>query len=463
LASSFTALLASVANDLVRALKLSSFPVSSFLWFLLLAVIATQIVGFIRREIVAGEIFQHLRTGMDYVPIGLRQRLVFITLIICSFYLGLSALLAIPLFQDKSKADLTPETLIKSLDSNIVLANVFDQRFPAPTTSLDVEAPNSENNREENTFGLIFFQIMKGNKERHITELKRDWDAAKSVAVNDPTSLRDQARNVFAAGIDVSPGRKQTARHYSDLIRWHQVVTRQAYDRVSHCGIATNNYVVAVRDSLARLRSRAASIDPQSPSRQLVELLSTEQRDDSELFSPALEACQMEEKISASNIPERPSFSDTLGPVGTWTRWLLDTEQMPVVIIVGLVGFSLLGATVSRAVRLGPDQPRAAMTLDDLLIVIAGGTTAAMVVFLASYGGLALLGTSGGDPNPYVVFVTCLIGAVYSEDVWAWARTSLLKKTKSDTAKDQSEDGVVQSPQSQGLSLVSPGKEQPAE
>jgi hypothetical protein len=171
----------------------------------------------------------------------------------------------------------------------------------------------------------------------------------------------------------------------------------------------------------------------------------------------------MEEKISASNIPERPSFSDTLGPVGTWTRWLLDTEQMPVVIIVGLVGFSLLGATVSRAVRLGPDQPRAAMTLDDLLIVIAGGTTAAMVVFLASYGGLALLGTSGGDPNPYVVFVTCLIGAVYSEDVWAWARTSLLKKTKSDTAKDQSEDGVVQSPQSQGLSLVSPGKEQPAE
>jgi hypothetical protein len=52
--------------------------------------------------------------------------------------------------------------------------------------------------------------------------------------------------------------------------------------------------------------------------------------------------------------------------------------------------------------------------------------TAAIVVFLAAYGGLAVLGAGGGDPNPYVVFVTCLIGAAYSEDVWSWARRKML-------------------------------------
>jgi hypothetical protein len=95
---------------------------------------------------------------------------------------------------------------------------------------------------------------------------------------------------------------------------------------------------------------------------------------------------------------------------------------MPVVIIVGVVGFSLLGATVSHAVHAGGEKLAAGLTLDELLAVVARGMTAAVVVFLASYGGLAVLGNSAGDPNPYVVFVTCLIGAVYSEDVWGWAR-----------------------------------------
>jgi hypothetical protein len=128
--------------------------------------------------------------------------------------------------------------------------------------------------------------------------------------------------------------------------------------------------------------------------------------DNGKNLAVASNTCLESNDEQATNVPDRPSFADTLGPVGGWTGWLLDTEQMPLVIIVGLVGFSLLGATVSRAVR--REGPGTAITLDDLLLVIAGGTTAAIVVFLAAYGGLALLGTTGGDPNPYVVFVTCL-------------------------------------------------------
>jgi hypothetical protein len=127
-----------------------------------------------------------------------------------------------------------------------------------------------------------------------------------------------------------------------------------------------------------------------------------------------------------------------LGPVGSWSRWLLDTGQMPVVIIVGLVGFSLLGATVSRAVRARDENTKAGLSLDDLLSVVAGGMTAAVVVFLAAYGGLAVLGNSASDPNPYVVFVTCLIGAVYSEDVWSWARKRVLQARIDD--KDPTKD-----------------------
>jgi hypothetical protein len=109
--------------------------------------------------------------------------------------------------------------------------------------------------------------------------------------------------------------------------------------------------------------------------------------------------------------------------IGKWTDWLLDTDSLPLVIIVGLVGFSLLGATVSRVVRAGTGAGFAGFSASDLLMVVAGGVAAAMVVFLASYGGLAVIGDSRTDPDPYVVFIACLIGAVFSEDVWNAART----------------------------------------
>jgi hypothetical protein len=94
--------------------------------------------------------------------------------------------------------------------------------------------------------------------------------------------------------------------------------------------------------------------------------------------------------------------ADTLGPVGSWTGWLLDTEEMPVVIIVGVVGFSLLGATVSGAVHAGGEKLAAGLELGELLAVVAKGMAAAVVVFLASYGGMTILGNSAVDPNPYV-------------------------------------------------------------
>jgi hypothetical protein len=138
----------------------------------------------------------------------------------------------------------------------------------------------------------------------------------------------------------------------------------------------------------------------------------------------------------------RKGFVAILGPLGAWFGWLLNTEQMPVVIIVGLIGFSLMGATVSRAVR-ASSQGKSAMslTLDDVFLVFGVGMTAAIIIFLAAYGGLAVKGSDGGeDPNPYVLFATCLIAAVYSEDVWNWARGQILSSRLQPESSDPQHD-----------------------
>jgi hypothetical protein len=158
------------------------------------------------------------------------------------------------------------------------------------------------------------------------------------------------------------------------------------------------------------------------------EFLSSQYRQVSEVFSAALRACRRSISIDQNELPERKAFGASLGVIGQWAGWLLQSEAMPVVIVVGLVGFSLLGATVSRVVRQSLEGPGTQLTLDDLLFVIAGGITSAFVVFLAAYGGLAIVGSGGtnSDPNPYVVFVTCLVAAVYSELVWRWAQRKIL-------------------------------------
>ena len=53
------------------------------------------------------------------------------------------------------------------------------------------------------------------------------------------------------------------------------------------------------------------------------------------------------------------------------------------------------------------------------------GFSAAVVVFLAVEGGLAIFAADRPEPNPYVLLLTCLVAAVFSEDVWEWAHKNL--------------------------------------
>ena len=92
-------------------------------------------------------------------------------------------------------------------------------------------------------------------------------------------------------------------------------------------------------------------------------------------------------------------------------------SSVPLVLIVGLVGFGLFGALVSSFIRA---REREGPT--DLFAVICIGGSAAIVIFLAAYGGIVVMAQSEHDPNAYVLFLTCLVAAVFGEDVWRWAR-----------------------------------------
>lgn len=114
------------------------------------------------------------------------------------------------------------------------------------------------------------------------------------------------------------------------------------------------------------------------------------------------------------------------GPFGWVANWLLRTRSFALTLITGMLGFGLLGAAISSFVRAEPvraGDPRGLVGH-----VVIRGVSAAVVVFLAVKGGLAVFASNSSEPNAYILFFICLVGAVFSEDVWTWARARFKEK-----------------------------------
>jgi hypothetical protein len=174
--------------------------------------------------------------------------------------------------------------------------------------------------------------------------------------------------------------------------------------------------------------------------------------------------------------PWRPNEGTSLGYFRLIAQWLVSTELLPLALITGLLGFGLLGsacstfireheqrttkvgapaagqqaaaqqqgAAAAAAQRQGAGTQGTKLLVSDLTSVVIRGMSAAIVVFLAVEGGLAIFASEGSEPNPYVLLLTCFVGAVFSESVWKWAREKYLdtlgKSDGTDGDDDQDED-----------------------
>lgn len=123
--------------------------------------------------------------------------------------------------------------------------------------------------------------------------------------------------------------------------------------------------------------------------------------------------------------PAPPAPGSGWGPFGLIARWLLATKSLPLTLIAGMIGFGLLGSAISAFVR-RPGDAAAHAVLGEVSGVVIRGFSAALVVFLSVKGSLAIFSSGDQEPDPYVLFFACLVGAVFSEDVWLWARKKFL-------------------------------------
>lgn len=142
------------------------------------------------------------------------------------------------------------------------------------------------------------------------------------------------------------------------------------------------------------------------------------------------------------NLPSPPKSGTEWGPIGRSAAWLLLPSSIDLILIIGMFGFGLFGAAISTFIRerQNSTEPVSANVSESLAKVLIKGVSAAIVVFLATKGGIALINNGTNDPNAFVLFFTCLVGAVFSDEIWDWAKTKL--KFGSATAQAQNQETI---------------------
>jgi hypothetical protein len=360
--------------------------------------------------------------------------LTFIGIILFSLYLSLSALLAVPLME---KQPIPANYEQADFEARITREFLSEQEFYKKYPTVDL--PQAVQQSATTTEWLNAAGISGSFLDRLSL-----WNANRSAAHQALERRKSIAIETFRSQSALGLGGREVVSHDAALQRWAIEERGEIYRQISNCLSAAQQAVRAFTVIDATIKNNTP--DRPASSGFVGAILNADNQ------------CSINDFGTNRDAPGRANRVEGLTSfIRDWTRWLIGPESMPLVIIVGLVGFSFLGACLSRIIRRGIGEELKGLSLTDLLLVVLSGASAALMMFLASYGGLAILGDSPGNPSSYVVFALCLVAAIFSEDVWAWARIKLLGRfTDGGGEADKADDGGEKAPAETPKDKVTP-------
>jgi hypothetical protein len=363
---------------------------------------------------------------------------VLIAVFLLGAYLSIAAIVAIPwLHEEKVSPGLTQESLVKMLNSILPVATPGDSLAQGDTAAReDPLAPLADYLKDETKTKRLAPETVTA-----LQAVVRDSKTARAGAVlrlqqipQEISRRVAQMRQAAMSAFELETATLMSNQERGSFMRQIQQTITEDYRRLdgaqAQCAAALSDTDRELRDlsqgAIQLLDLEGVNAQADSISRSSIQQISIVLRLRSKASyndSTLREAC---DTLNAQNtVYTAPAAGTGWGPFGAVARWLLQTKSVPLALITGMLGFGLLGSAIATFVRTGPTSSKASLTAE-VTSVIVRGLSAAVVVFLAVKGGLAVFSSGDAEPNAYVVFLTCLVGAVFSEDVWAWARAKFL-------------------------------------
>jgi hypothetical protein len=342
-----------------------------------------------------------------------------------ALYLAIVAIVAIPVFGEKVP-DLTPyrTKLAEQLQKDTPGEPAQD-----PTVDLDAERkglpefaalrsllPKSESPSRIST-SLIdsiepYWTAQLSLWDQTASDLKR---AAKALPAEAAEFVRT-AQSFFQLSNEGRIGEAATQRHLTVIVNSLNLWISDYRAAVDSCG-------ARLRQDLSSFRNFHSALVPVARTMGETSAIPTDQL--SQIGrSLNVTRCADVKPAARDYLPARTGPAETLGPFGAAAAWLLRTESPELALIIGLLGFGFFGALAASFIRefagtKGYELP----SIGFIVPALIRGVGAAILVFLLAKGGTAIFTRGDATPNAYAIFFACFVAAVFSEDVWAWARS----------------------------------------
>jgi hypothetical protein len=354
-----------------------------------------------------------------------------------AFYLAIISIIAIPVFGEKVP-------VIGPYHAN--LADQLKQEAPGD----DIKYPMMIQMDEER------HNLPDIDTLRHLPQLDyiesawrdqiRQWDQSAERLHQSAASLPADARefaqttlSFFQVSNEGHIGEIATQRHVTVLANSFNLWIADYRAALDACA-------ATLRDGLGRARTFYDAILPISRTAQ--ENATPDQNNqvyqqlNQALQSFYFERCTDLKPVAREYLPARSGAVETLGPFGAAAAWLLRTESPELALIIGLLGFGFFGALAASFIREFAGTPRNELpAIGFILPALIRGVGAAILVFLLAKGGTAILTTGDASPNAYAIFFACFVAAVFSEDVWSWARSRQRRQFAEESAVATPIDG----------------------
>lgn len=343
-----------------------------------------------------------------------------LTLIILFFsiYLSISSIVAVPEFQNL-------EAVRTETDMNVKFSEELEnQKLFSKENLIIAKDATIKNESEISEFDNIIRRLQK-TVDDYNTWVNTNWvrdEKAKKIAINR-----------LKAAVDEKMGAKERIKYKLALTDWYLSFHENWTSGISF----HQSKLISISESIREIINDEKNIVmdtvfTDSTNYRLVPEVNSRLEtisDDLWEFTPQLYTINISYDIS--RIPEKPQIGEKFGVFNNISGWLLKTESLSLALIVGLFGFGLLGSLgstfIRRRIKNVADNEKDDTTIVtyDMQGILINGISAAIVVFLAVKGAVVIFSTDGDNLNPYILFFTCLVASVFSEDVWRWARTKL--------------------------------------
>lgn len=433
------------------------YPIARLLTAIALSILVYFFMIFVKRTVVSKQIEEPNTTTNKSVVI---YNSIICSILLFSLFLVVSVCITIPYLNQLNKptaftvarldstlnsysskdsfvvadinATLFSESSIKDLilSDTVTIKKEYGKLNPADRKNIDNSIGKFEN----------LYSLSKAERARTLDALKK-FKSAYQTRENDykrklSISFEDETQSIT---IDKGELFQSSVRYFTDFVQFEKSDFQNTLGLV-YINDAYNNsekqkFISQVKEAISEFAKNDKK-DSSYISFQNINNITT-------TFLPY--RSYIKEESTDPFIPTFVKDGSEWGLFGFIANPLIKTQSSELVLLMGMFGFGLLGASLLSFQQINENGDFIkALKTKPLIInfgnVLARGFGAALVIYLATKGGLAIFsaGTTT-DANGYILLLTCFIGAVFSEKVWNRIRKSLYPDDEN--ANDNGQNG----------------------